>query len=178
VFPCGMPVPATSNLNFGAGQTIANSDTATVGDDGKVCLFAHTATHLVVDLNAAYSPTVGTASLLPLVPVRLLDTRDGGVKAGAGTVTELLVTGSNGVPADAAAVVLNVTASDSDGPGFVTVFPCGMPVPATSNLNVVVGQTVAKSVTATVGIDGKVCLFTYVGTHLVVDLNGAYAPPA
>jgi hypothetical protein len=141
-----------------------------------VCLFSYAATHLVVDLNGAYSPSAGTAKLAAVPPTRLLDTRLDGVMPAAGSITTIAVAGTTGVGADATAVALNVTATDAPTAGFITVYACGTPVPATSNLNFAAGQTIAVSVTAPVGTDGTVCLFSYAATHLVVDLNGAYSP--
>ncbi len=51
VYPCGIPTPLASNLNFEPGQTVANADIVKVGSDGKVCLFNSNPTHLVVDVN-------------------------------------------------------------------------------------------------------------------------------
>ena len=96
-----------------------------------------------------------------------------GVRA-AGSVTELQVAGRGGVPADAAAVVLNVTVTGAQGSGFVTVFPCGEALPTASNLNFVAGETVPNAVIAKVGAGGKVCLFTQSATHLIVDVNGYF----
>jgi hypothetical protein len=93
----------------------------------------------------------------------------------AGSVTEVVVASRGGVPASASAVVLNVTMVQTGGPGFATVFPCGSPVPDASNLNYVAGQTVANAVVAKVGADGKVCVFTFAGSNLLVDVNG-YIP--
>jgi hypothetical protein len=45
----------------------------------------------------------------------------------------------------------------------------------TSNVNFVAGATVADSVVSGVGAGGRVCLFTMVDTHLVVDVDG-YVP--
>jgi hypothetical protein len=69
-------------------------------------------------------------------------------------------------------VVLNVTVIDSVAEGFVTVYPCGIPRPLASNLNYVVGTTVANAVIVKVGVDGKVCVFNTGSTHLAVDVNG------
>jgi hypothetical protein len=87
-------------------------------------------------------------------------------------VVELLVGGVNGVPVDAAAVVLNVTAVGAGGAGFVTVFPCGGSRPTASNLNFVGGQTVPNLVVSKLGVGGKVCVFSQVGVDLVADLQG------
>ncbi len=150
--------------------------------DGSVCLFTSKGTHLVVDVNG-YFPA-GT-SYESLVPARLLETRpeyttiDGQfVGAGmrpAGSVTELTVTGRGGVPNGAATVVLNATVTDPTVPGFITVYPCGIDTPRTSNLNYGVDATVAITVIVQVGSDGKVCLFNSSPAHLIVDVDG-YLP--
>ncbi|MCB0967624.1 MAG: hypothetical protein KDB37_12375, partial [Ilumatobacter sp.] len=152
-----------------------------VGVGGKVCVFTHAETHLIVDVNGAFP---AGASFAPLVPARLWDSRPGestsdGVGAGggrvaAGSVVEVLVAGRGGVDAGAGAVVLNVTAVLPSGPGHLTVFPCGGAVPSTSNVNYLPGQVVPNSVVSKVGVGGKVCVFTHAETHLIVDVNGAF----
>gem|GEM_PF-1705677 len=118
-----------------------------------------------------------------LSPARLLDTRPGGetldgegagegVRA-AGQVTRLRVTGRGGVPADAAAVVLNVAVTGSTSGGFVTAWPCGLARPLASSLNHAAGQTISNAVTVAVGDGGHVCLATFASSHLVVDVTGA-----
>jgi hypothetical protein len=177
VYPCGASVPDVSNVNFSAGQTIANAVTVKIGDNGGICVFTNTTTHLIVDLDGVYSPT-GTASLTPLSPVRLLDTRSG-AKVAATTYQEVQVAGTNGVPADAAAAVMNVTATGTDnGAGYVTAYPCGTATPDVSNLNFAPGETIPNAVTVKIGAGGKVCLFTSATIHLIVDLNGIYTTTA
>ena len=93
----------------------------------------------------------------------------------SGTVTELTVTNRGGLPAVVATVMLNVTVTGSTAPGFVTVYPCGIPIPLASNLNFYVGTTVAIAILVKVGANGTVCLFNSGTTHLVADVNG-YLP--
>ena len=90
----------------------------------------------------------------------------------SGSVTELQITGHAGVPADASAVVLNLTALDSTQPGFVTAYPCGTPRPTASNLNYAPGTIVANSATIPIGTGGRVCLYTHTATNLIADING------
>ena len=126
-----------------------------------------------------YGVTIGH---LPATPARLLDSRPGGPTADGqlsgigqrpvGSVLELPVVNRAGVPAATATVVLNVTVTGAAGPGYVTVYPCGQPVPLASNLNFVAGQTVPNAVVATVGTGGKVCIFTSAATHLIADVFG------
>jgi hypothetical protein len=121
-------------------------------------------------------------------PVRLLDTRPGlsgvaevparstPIGGGVGAMYALPVTGVAGVPADASAVVLNVTVTEPSNHSYVAVQP-GTNQPTTSNVNFVPGQTVAQHVTATVGSDGKVRIYNNFGTaHVVVDVSGWYGP--
>jgi hypothetical protein len=117
----------------------------------------------------------------PANPARILDTRDGtGVPGGAmgqlgtsGTL-DVQVTGAGGVPANATAVVLNVTAADSPGPdSYLTVYPAGFTRPLASNLNFVAGQTVPNLVIARIGVGGKVTIYNNLGSTVVVaDVQG------
>jgi hypothetical protein len=43
-------------------------------------------------------------------------------------------------------------------------------------VNYAAGGTVANAVYSAIGTDGKVCFYTSATTHLVVDVNGDYAP--
>jgi hypothetical protein len=76
------------------------------------------------------------------------------------------------VPGNAEAVALNVTAVDARRNGFITVWPCGVARPVTSNLNFVPGTAIANGVMAPVGADGSVCLYAHQPTQVVVDLVG------
>ncbi|HUP72925.1 MAG TPA: hypothetical protein VM282_07740, partial [Acidimicrobiales bacterium] len=176
VFPCGGALPLASNVNYVAGLTVANAVTVAVGVVGRVCVYTSAPAHLIVDVNGAFSPGQGTGLLVAGVgPSRLSDSR-GGLKPTATSLLELVVRGQGGVPSDATAVVLNVTVDGAEGTGFVTVFPCGGSPPLASNVNYVAGQTVANAVTVTVGVLGRVCIYTSAATHLIVDTNAAFAP--
>jgi LPXTG-site transpeptidase (sortase) family protein len=128
---------------------------------------------------AAAAPAVVTSKYVAISPTRLLDTRSG-VGAGAGKVSagstlSVVVAGTGGVPSGATAVVLNVTATGTNGGGYVSVFPVGVATPTVSNLNAdQAGQTLANLVTVPVGSGGKVNVFSSVGTHLIADVFGYY----
>jgi hypothetical protein len=184
VFPCGTSLPKASNVNYGPGEVVPNAVLAKVGAGGKVCVYTLAATDVIVDVNG-YVPAGGTPS--SLVPARVLETRSGpddttsdgqfeGIgRRGAGTTLELKVTGRGGVPADADAVMLNVTAVFPDAAGFLTVFPCGTSLPKASNVNYGPGEVVPNAVLAKVGAGGKVCVYTLAATDVIVDVNG-YVP--
>jgi LPXTG-site transpeptidase (sortase) family protein len=117
-------------------------------------------------------------------PTRLLDTRsDVGNqptgKPGAKTITTTQIIGRANVPAEAVAVVLNVTATAAEGAGYITVYPAGQEVPTASNINTERnGQTIPNLVTVPIGAGGRVAFFTSVGTHLIADIFGYYVPSA
>jgi hypothetical protein len=69
---------------------------------------------------------------------------------------------------------LNVTVDNTEGSGFVTVFPCGAR-PLVSSVNFIAGQTVANAVIAPVSNTGHVCFFASSATDLIVDVNGWFA---
>jgi len=100
----------------------------------------------------------------------------GGTRKPAGTTTEILVAGTNGVPADAVAVSLNLTSSNSRRSGFVSAYPCGGSLPVVSNLNVRPAQTVASAAIVPIGVGGKVCVFQSTDSHVIVDVNGSFGP--
>jgi hypothetical protein len=183
VWPGGAGRPTASNLNLeGAGQTRPNLVTVPVGPDGTIQIFTQSGTHLIADVLGYYEPaaTATAGRFEPLPPARLLDTRPGagqtgyaGDKPGPGTILDLAVAGRGGVPpTGAAAVVLNVTATEATAPGFVTVWPDGV-VPTASNVNLdQVDQTIANQVIVPLGPDGHVRLYTQSGTHLIADVAG------
>ncbi len=83
--------------------------------------------------------------------------------------------GRLGVPANASAAFLNVTAVNPGDDGYLTVFPCGTTQPIASNVNYAAGQVVPNAVLAKIGAGGKVCVFTLAATDIVIDANG-YIP--
>lgn len=179
VYPCRDTPPTASNLNYVAGQTVPNAVMTAVDSGGAVCLFTKAPTHVVVDV-AGWFPEGAYQALDQ--PARLYDSRAGRptvdqLQAGEGarpgeSVTRVKVHGRAGLGAPPS-VVLNVTASETQGPGFVNVFPCGVDRPNASNLNYAPGQTVPNLVVAKVGTDGEVCVFTKAAAHLIIDLAGA-----
>ena len=111
-----------------------------------------------------------------LQPTRILDTRITHQALGANGMLNLTVTGGE-VPADATAVALNVTATNTTAQSYLSVYPTGSAIPTVSNLNWMGGQTVANLVIVPVGSNGQVTLYNSQGsTDVVVDLQGYFAP--
>lgn len=132
---------------------------------------------------AAPSTVATTApggSFVGLTPYRLLDTRIGlGAPEGATTLVALTVDGRGGVPGSGvSAVALNVTVTQPVGPGVVTAYPAGQPLPLASNLNYTQAETVANFVVVPVGVGGVVDLWSSARTQLVADVSGYYTTVA
>ena len=130
----------------------------------------------LVGVSAAGGDASGTV-FTGISPVRMLDTRGGsmvGALDGSGAPLRLQVTGDR-VPAGAEAVSMNVTVVEgrtSAFGGYVTVYPCDIARPNTSNLNFVHGQTVPNAVTVPLAGDGSVCFYVYGRAHLLADVMG------
>ncbi|MEZ5143192.1 MAG: carboxypeptidase regulatory-like domain-containing protein [Acidimicrobiales bacterium] len=183
VWPTGSPRPTASNLNWVAGQTIANAVTVKVGAGGTVSVFNPSgATDVVVDVVGWYDRSGNGAGYTALTPARVLDSRPPpeqvgphGTPWGAGTDREVTVAGVGGVPADAEAVVLNATVTGTSAESFLTVYPKGATKPTASNLNWKAGVTIPNAVTVKVGTDGKVDVFNSSGSaHVILDVVGYF----
>ena len=186
VWADGTPRPLASNLNFTAGETVPNLVVAPVGTDGKVDIYNGSGAgtvQVVADVSGYFTtgpPAAG--GLAPLSPSRILDTRIGVGAPGPvapGATVALPVDGQGGVPASGVgAVVLNVTATQPQAGGYLTVWPDGTPQPLASNLNFKPGETVPNLVVAPVGADGKIDIYNGSGAgtvQVVADVSGYFS---
>ena len=154
-------------------------------------------TFLVTDANHATASATLTIAVVspdpysPLAPVRICDTRGGnpsglsppasqcnGSTIAAGGALSVNVAGNFGVPANAAAVVLNVTVVGPAGPGFITAYPTGASRPTASNINYVANKTVPNLVEVGIGNGGDVSFYSSNASDLIVDVEGYTSPTA
>ena len=184
------------------------------GTPAQFSVSVNTTTLIGATYSASFTLTPGTGSPItinvtlevarfpgayrPLVPFRVLDTRNGiGHSGSLGAGQKILVAiagvAGSGVPAmgsptPPSAVVLNVTATNPTQAGYLTVYPgqngtCGLgvncfppgvpPPPVASNLNFVAGQTVPNLVEVAIGDDGTVSLFNAAGNvDVIFDVEG------
>ena len=123
----------------------------------------------------------GGMRLLPS-PQRAYDSRvaRNGARVNQGQTVTIPIAGVvPGVPLNALGVVVNLTVDKTLGGGFLTAYPAGTAVPATSNVNWNTnGQTIANG--ATIGLGGGgISLFADASvpagtpaTHVIVDVAG------
>jgi hypothetical protein len=176
----------TSAVKFGA----TNATSFTVLSDTSIRAVAPAHAAGTVDVTVTNGPGTSATSgadsytfatpvasvYTALTPQRILDTRSGGTPIGQGG-SAVLAIGGIYVPANATAVVLNVTSADGSTAGFFTVYPTGGSAPTASNLNWVAGETVPNLVTVGLSSGGDVTIFNGLGTaDAIVDLEGYFAP--
>jgi IPT/TIG domain len=137
---------------------------------------------------------VGLANYVPAPsPFRILDTRTSSCVQcsadptfGAATTRKLQLTGVTGlsigtdpIPTDATAVVLNVTEVAGTASSLLTVYPYGTGMPKASNLNFAPGKVIANLVTVTLGQGGAVDIYNALGTvNVLADVEGWFVPNA
>jgi len=90
-----------------------------------------------VNLADEFSFISSSAKALILLsqPQRLVDARSVGGPIAVGSSRCFPIAGQGGIPADAAAAILNVTAVSYTANSWLTLFPNGQPVPSSSTVN-------------------------------------------
>src|SRR4051812_19332851 len=172
-WPADRARPVVSNVNFDVGQIRANGSITRVDASGAFRVYTSVLADVVVDVVGAFVPATSAASgrFVARPSTRIYDSRSGPKIPPGATKTLALPAG---VPADAVALALNVTITESAAPGFVTEFPAGRTMPTSSILNVdQAGQTRAAAGIFPVS-DSGVALFLSGGGHIVVDLLGYF----
>lgn len=178
VYPAGTSRPTASNVNYSAGQTVANAVVSEVSTDGWITISSSVSTHMIVDVTG-WIPS--DSDFQPVTPFRLTDTRPGrttGDMTDAGTGRffgdhVVQVANQAGIPtSQVGSVVLNVTAVNPSAAGYLTVYPNGESRPETSNLNFLPGQAVPNLAIMKVGSRGTVRVYSSATTDLIVDVVG------
>ncbi len=191
VWPDGAARPNASNLNWSPGTTVPNRVIVPVGADGKIDLYNNLgSTDVIVDISGYF--TTSGVGYLPLPPTRICDTRatapgiadnqcndngSGVGTLGAGASLAITIAGQGGAPVSGvAAVVINVTVTDTKAASYLTVWPDAVTRPTASDLNWSPATTTANLVVVAVGADGKIDLFNDLGSvNVIVDIEGYYA---
>src|SRR4051812_41831161 len=127
-WPADRARPVVSNVNFDVGQIRANGSITRLDASGAFRVFTSVHADVVVDVVGAFVPVTSATSgrFVARPSTRIYDSRSGPRIAPGTTKTVPLPAG---VPADAVALALNVTITESAAPGFVTEFPAGRTMP-------------------------------------------------
>jgi hypothetical protein len=183
-------VPATSTVNFDTTEyAIANGSIVRIGTGGQVCVNVGTVGSLPggsqVILDVTGYLTASASAQMPMLnsPLRVVDTRSSGGPVGTGQSRCFNIGGVPGVPSTATAVVLNVTAVGYGSRGWLSAYPGGQGVPATSTLNFDTTEyAMANGAVMAIGAGGQVCV--NVGTvgsmpgnsQIIIDVVGYMQP--
>jgi hypothetical protein len=188
--PVPMSNPSSSTLNFPVADDRANAVSVALGPGGTLSVtYASPAdgatTHVVLDVTGYYGPEALASVYVPVVPTRILDTRDGtgglwGSFASRSPRT-FQVTGRGGIPAGATAVTGNLTATQQTGIGYLYMGPGGTPLPGSSTLNFHVYDDRANAVSVELGAGGTLSVtyaspVEYATAQVVFDVTGYYIP--
>ncbi|TCL79665.1 RHS repeat-associated protein [Curtobacterium sp. PhB128] len=173
--------------NSGVGGNTSNTGLLAVADDGTIQVRTETAqSKVVIDITGYYTSTkngVSAGGFVAMSPSRVLDSRGGiGAAQGqipAGSQRTIQATGSNGIPAGAAAVAVNIIVINREAKaGYVRPTPTGETrSTGVLNYNSVEGQSTAMNAQVALNTDGKFSIDTAEGggkIDLVVDIQGYF----
>jgi len=183
-WPTGQAQPNASTLNSWTGKVVANAAIVPAGAGGAVSVFVTDPTDVILDTNGYFGTPggAGALSFYPVAPCRVADTRNdvgplGGPEMEAARARSFPIPSSAcGIPANAAAYSLNVTVVPDGMLGYLTIWPAGQTQPLVSTLNSWDGSVVANAAIVPAGTGGAVSVFVTNRTHVVLDINGYFAP--
>ena len=176
----GAPRPLASNLNFTTGETVPNRVIVPLSSGGALDLYnALGSVNAIVDVSGYFNGNV-SGYFEPVAPSRICDTRNNANTTpcvnktlAAGGTLDVQVTGNDGIPSGAAAVVANVTATGATAQSFLTVYPEGASQPTASDLNFSAGQTVPNLCVAKLSSAGGLAIYNAFGSvNALVDVAG------
>jgi subtilisin family serine protease len=183
-WPAGQARPVVSTLNSWTGKVVANAALVPAGTDGAISVFVTDPTQVILDTNGYFAApgSAGALSFYPVAPCRVVDTRGtngpfGGPEMAAKMARSFSIpAGGCGIPAAAAAYSMNVTVVPDGVLSFLTAWPAGATQPFVSTLNSFDGSVVANAAIVPAGAGGAVSVFVTNQTHVVLDINGYFAP--
>ena len=175
-------ITKVSNLNFSAGQTVANTAIVAVGPDGIVNLYNGSGgtTDLIADVQGYYSASSAGSGLQPVAVTRVLDTRKTHQTLAPGATVQVNLSSYTGI----SGAVVNLTAVDATANGYITATPDNgsgsgtASATGTSNLNYFAGKTISNEAMVRTGSDGVFDL-TNSGkgsVDVLVDLSAYFTP--
>jgi List-Bact-rpt repeat protein len=184
--PAGIDCGSTCSSSFTLGNTVTLTATpdafSTFAGWSDACTGAGSC---VVTMDAARSVTATFAfsgapglAYYTVAPCRVLDTRANPPALTSGVMRVLAVAGLCGIPVDAKAVAINLTAVTPSSGGHITVFPGNASLPATSSINFGAGAVRANNAVLALSSDGGGTLaaqaFLAGGgqVDLIVDVSG------
>ena len=183
-WPTGATQPNVSTLNSWTGKVVANAAIVPAGTNESISVFVTNPTDLILDVNGYFSlpGSPGALSFYPVTPCRVADTRladgpFGGPEMAARSARSFAIPASGCyAPPTAAAYSVNVTVVPDGVLSYLTAWPTGSPQPNVSTLNSFDGSVVANAAIVPAGDSGAISVFVTQPTHVILDINGYFAP--
>jgi len=183
-WPTGQTQPLVSTLNAPTGTVVANAAIVPTGVSGQISVYVTNPTDVIVDVNGYFAPagSPGALSFYAATPCRILDTRlpagpfGGPEMAGGSTRSYAVPASACSIPSSAQAYSLNATVVPSGGLGYLTLWPTGITQPLVSTLNAQDGAQTSNAAIVPAGTSGAIDAFVTSPTHLILDINGYFAP--
>jgi hypothetical protein len=184
IWPAGQERPTVSTLNSLDGRVKASAAIVQAGINKAVSVFVTETTDVIIDVNGYFvPPQANSLAFYPINPCRVADTRlatgplgGPGVAARSTRSFPVLASPCN-IPSTARAFSLNATVVPTGPLGFISLWPTGSTQPVVSTLNAVTGTVVANAAIVRASQGGSIDLFASEDTHVVLDINGYFAPP-
>ncbi len=182
-------VPTSSNLNFGAGESVPNRAIVQLSPSGAFKITVeNSGADIIIDVGGYFTTSSNSTgySFHALSPVRIVDSRTyppptyqlEGKTLTSNSIVNVQVSnyGNDGVPSTAQALSANVTVTDTVSTGgYLTVFPESSSAPVASDLNWSSGETVANATITKLSTSGALSLESFnSATDAIVDVNGWY----
>ncbi len=180
-WPTGQPRPGVSTLNSWTGKVVANAAIVPAGANGSISVFVQDPTDVILDTNGYFGApgNSGALNFYPVTPCRVADTRNpgGGGEMQAGESRSFAIPQSGcGIPANAAAYSMNVTVVPERMLQYLTAWPTDAQRPGVSTLNSWDGSVVANAAIIPAGTGGAISIYATDRTHVILDINGYFAP--
>jgi hypothetical protein len=183
LWPTGQSQPLVSTLNSPGGNIVANAAIVPSGTNGGVSAFVTNTSDIILDINGYFAAAGYSGALVfyPVSPCRVIDTRNatgtfGGPVLNGGSSRAIPVPSSAcNIPSSAQAYSMNVTVVPQEALGYLTIWPTGVSQPLVSTLNSD-SRIVANAAIVPAGTSGSISVYVTNKTHLIVDINGYFAP--
>jgi uncharacterized repeat protein (TIGR01451 family) len=193
IWPTGEAQPGTASVNSPDGRVKSSGVIVSAGTGGAISVYASPTTvssNVALDVNGYFVPASGNPTALefyPLTPCRVADTRNatgtlGGpyMTGGSTRIFPVFSAASCNIPSSAQAFSFNITVVPKGSRmRWLTAWPGNVTQPVVSTLNDPPGVTLSNGVIVPAPTDnsGDVSIYVTDDTHVVIDIDGYFAPP-